>query len=1564
MAAFMQLPEHLAEWQALQDSLSGLHSDTDFAARLCLFDKKVLNGAPPFRGVPPISIAQYNEVIDTVRPTKPWPIRPALYDASGRPDIVEKIRMRPAPTQAAFTWKWVAMYVNPRLLQPLATDKTVSLAVAVLSESAMIDNYKHLLSLSQLWVLNPLKQPIATRLREGAVVWQVCDTVGVTENHLFRSKNCLAKLEKEEGVFMANPDGLNFSGFMATTLFTLTLLVSVVCQPNQALDVLLWVKEILGFVFATFSQDWKLRLQDGATLKVRGGTASASNVFRIMTRLDMLEKWNHRLRGGGEGGGWQSHPGIEGDQSQRIPVAEIFYAIARWHKTNDCTAAAVKRLAHAMGRLWEASIPNQLLNEPRGSRFFLAENQQLLASAMKGEDKIALFVNAILARRQGPKLEADLPIGDVACTRVFVYGRSAGTISFVSCAMHKGLEAMTAGIRSWKKRILPVRVSFDDSRVASKEVMVSHVLAAGVFAAGPVQIKPDQAAMRTPGAAFERYVGVVTGGAGGRRAPTGIKKRAPTLASFFAITNVLLTLLPVDSWSVFIPSSVDVPSSGGQRVFDRSQKQYFTWNLRPRTGTWCMAGELLARGVSKVWILVFVADEGSTGSALFFWLVGCVRARCIFWRDPSHRTSDILVRTLGKVCGLSEIVCDILLLHKFRRAPYGTGRFFKECKETIALVVSRFDQLIPLIEPFVPGIANDAGVEPELGAIRSVLVKFCRMALGPRVEMRRWFTFVDMGPSLLRIWHVLLLSLTAMAVFDGKDPWRMAADSAATANARRGKKKGFDAGKVSDFEYRSECLRVLLSTVAPAALKSIISVFRLTREHQLWVADSLDQPRRSIRHLLVWSHPVRYLDTVVLPSMRESLANKGELLAVGFTGNVGWTPSEESLELGVDDLEEEQEVLRLHLLTAIELVNQWFVFSLLPQCPPWSYIRCLSTDPAERQASVEQMRAFHRVLPRLESSGLTLAQSILKTLHFRAWPVVREPLMLFEKDGWSVDAKDALEYIEAMAGDYVNTLFEEKNAFNDLRDNEGRAARHKQRGEHYLCALSQSSVRSRYPDLPHVPIADADVQKYGKLQLRASTFHPEQVNAQKSKLGVPVNSIMGKDTWPATTFDALAVKGGSLFKAIICTDESLWGMMWVTSLLPRNAIIGDADAGCFWYVASVTESRALLWRLTESSDSLLRFDFVLDAFQERAVTSFDDYLIYEHSYSFSMTQDATEVFFKLGEARSILGFVAQRTMHTLPMQTLIALRDTLRIPKSKQATQAMLVRDIVKFLGYDATVGGQRVIQQAQELYEKRVQARRQKRTEREAQQEEGSGNDSNANSEGSAAEDVGPTTKAMEIVSVLAPREYGYLMGNVQAGMALNEEEDDPAFETPSAGPPAERGRREARPAAEYGGNARDEEVPAARRSSPADDANRHEQESPIALPAEDIDIMDQPIFQASAVPIHGAGNDDESETVLPLQGESVAMPAQIDSPMLAGLGERASSAFRIPPNENFPAPAGCIFRRYEKSFKARLPAGCMYLGTNSCSRSFGEFRSEEIAYTEVNVWLAGAVSSGVVRW
>ena len=289
----------------------------------------------------------------------------------------------------------------------------------------------------------------------------MCAAVGVGEAHLVRSSKSLCQLERH--VLPVDPDsGFTFSMFMATPLFTLAFLASVISVGNQSGSLLVWCRGLLGFVFGKFGENYTLEV-NGVRLRVRRRAVVAGQVLDLVRSLDLLVPWKQKPRGQGV-----ILPDIERDLHAPVLAVDIFYGLVRYMEDNDAAQAAGKTVIKLFARVWDVALPSQLLDEPRRCQF-KAENDRLRAKALRGEDKVVLLVNSTLARRQGSALEQEVRVREVSHWRSCSYARATGTVSLVSCAINKGLQATTDAIKAWGEAVLGVRASFDDSRVSSKE---------------------------------------------------------------------------------------------------------------------------------------------------------------------------------------------------------------------------------------------------------------------------------------------------------------------------------------------------------------------------------------------------------------------------------------------------------------------------------------------------------------------------------------------------------------------------------------------------------------------------------------------------------------------------------------------------------------------------------------------------------------------------------------------------------------------------------------------------------------------------------------------------------------------------------------------------------------------------------------------------------------------------------------------------------------------------------------------------------------------------------------
>ena len=169
---------------------------------------------------------------------------------------------------------------------------------------------------------------------------------------------------------------------------------------------------------------------------------------------------------------------------------------------------------------------------------------------------------------------------------------------------------------------------------------------------------------------------------------------------------------------------------------------------------------------------MLVADEGSTGWSLYQYLASYLKYRVLFVRDPPHRISNLFTNALATVRPVLASTLQVLLVHKFRRAPYGGGKHWKGLRETLEAFLDDAAGMHPLLELLGPSIADDHRqpyhcTEQVVELLKSML----RVPMGPKVEMRRWFTFWDAGWTLDKLWHSMLLALIVWYGMNGEDAW-------------------------------------------------------------------------------------------------------------------------------------------------------------------------------------------------------------------------------------------------------------------------------------------------------------------------------------------------------------------------------------------------------------------------------------------------------------------------------------------------------------------------------------------------------------------------------------------------------------------------------------------------------------------------------------------------------------------------------------------------------------------------------------------------------------------------
>ena len=103
----------------------------------------------------------------------------------------------------------------------------------------------------------------------------------------------------------------------------------------------------------------------------------------------------------------------------------------------------------------------------------------------------------------------------------------------------------------------------------------------------------------------------------------------------------------------------------------------------------------------------------------------------------------------------------IMLVHKIRRAPVGSGRFWSEFQEALTSLLEHHSENRELIERYAPFIANDRGesLNSNYCDVLQMMSLMQQEGKGPIVQLRRWFTNYDASELLDKVWHTLLVAL-------------------------------------------------------------------------------------------------------------------------------------------------------------------------------------------------------------------------------------------------------------------------------------------------------------------------------------------------------------------------------------------------------------------------------------------------------------------------------------------------------------------------------------------------------------------------------------------------------------------------------------------------------------------------------------------------------------------------------------------------------------------------------------------------------------------------------------
>ncbi len=338
-------------------------------------------------------------------------------------------------------------------------------------------------------------------------------------------------------------------------------------------------------------------------------------------------------------------------------------------------------------------------------------------------------------------------------------------------------------------------------------------------------------------------------------------------------------------------------------------------------------------------------------------------------------------------------------------------------KETLGVVLENSDSNRMLIETFAESIARDHQMESESldrEGLFALMRQMLESPMGPKVEMRRWYTFWDAGWTLDTHWHTMLLALVAEYAMRGQDAW-------AVAQEARPAGEETDAERQT-FAFKQQVLITLFNDTNQSVLRSMLVCFKRIRLHHGSYITKCTSPSECLRFLLFWSDEQAWLSKMMAPALRDSF-DPAKLDFVGLSETV--SPILAPLCNLPEEAGELQTLLVLHVRLAMGCMKHMLLYQIMPRSPPWCFCRLLSTDAGERQEQLATLKSMWQLTLELERSQEPFVSRLLKQMPFLRWAVYREPMLLLEKGQWDL-ASDfgqiAMAYIKALFDGILNTM--------------------------------------------------------------------------------------------------------------------------------------------------------------------------------------------------------------------------------------------------------------------------------------------------------------------------------------------------------------------------------------------------------------------------------------------------------------------------------------------------------------------------------------------------------------
>ncbi len=397
-------------------------------------------------------------------------------------------------------------------------------------------------------------------------------------------------------------------------------------------------------------------------------------------------------------------------------------------------------------------------------------------------------------------------------------------------------------------------VGFDCSRVSCREVLCVHIYSHNRFIVAPLSIMPDQFALQDATTALSNLKLSMLTKWGEKRTKLKQPTGASTKSLCLSLMMSLSCILPYATSGVWRPLSRDLPSKSSVRLWDSEKEHWFNWDPQSGSAHYCLCPSLWPKNAPghvnrPVKIFIMCCDEGSQGCSLW-WYCMSLGWRVLMYRDPAHRMSNAFNNATRGVKRAMQAAMSTLLVHKFRRGPWGSGRFMRELRETMQIVRHR-GYGHPILVDFLPQIARDCDLcaedlQDDPSTLRRILDHFILSGHCQRVETRRLWTPYDANIVLDGLWHTLLVALCMYFYMNGVDPFQFEQELQEQA-------KTADDANVRDFVFKHSVLTILLTQMYQNIMRSQLVAFRLLRYHHAdFVERHSDASSPRAFHLL-WS---------------------------------------------------------------------------------------------------------------------------------------------------------------------------------------------------------------------------------------------------------------------------------------------------------------------------------------------------------------------------------------------------------------------------------------------------------------------------------------------------------------------------------------------------------------------------------------------------------------------------------------------------------------------------------------------------------------------------------------